>query len=142
MRPATAFFHLSAAIYLGAVLWCLAVGAASVLMVGPGVLLYGFFALIVRAYARQSSTLTGLNIPNRWYWITPTHLPAAREMAVNDLSLVGAATMIALLGLPLGALQADATGRPPAWTELLWFGYLAFMMAFVIWTGRMRWRVP
>ncbi|MGY1914726.1 DUF1648 domain-containing protein [Blastococcus sp. SYSU DS0973] len=109
-------------------------------LLGLGMVL--LFAGLVQLVRRAPAAM--VDVPHPEYWKRPENLGRLREIAVADLWLLGAWTLLLLTAVDWLVVRA-ATAEDPAlgpWPLLLVGGYLVVVLGRVVWMVTRRYAVP
>ncbi|QDP95860.1 hypothetical protein FOE78_08075 [Microlunatus elymi] len=102
----------------------------------------GVFVLL-QVLVPRSRRQTGINIPNKSYWVEPKNLPRARRMLSADFALLGCLFQAFFCCLPPALVSASAApGHPlPGWFVVALVLWPATIVALSAWTVAVRYRV-
>ena len=106
-----------------------------------GLLIIAIFSLIPRIAFKNAALL---NLPHKNYWTRPENSPTTQRMLRNDLSWLGALTLM-FIGYAMWTVGATATGEPPpSWVFIAATAvFLTIIIGYAIWMAvGPRWRPP
>lgn len=91
----------------------------------------------------RSTTLSGLNVPNKEYWTRPENLDRARDMAVDLMFEITGITLLFMATLPPAIVVAarDPRHELPWWSLVAVFAFIIGTLLWVVLILR-RWRPP
>lgn len=106
-----------------------------------GLLIVVIFSFVPRIAFKNTALL---NLPHKDYWTRPENLPKAQRMLRNDLSWLGALTLM-FIGYAMWTVGATAAeSPPPPWAFIAARStFLAIIIGYSIWmVVGPRWRPP
>lgn len=109
-------------------------------LVGTGMTV--LFLAVLRAVGRMP--LSRANLPNKEYWTRPENQQRARGMLLEDISRLGASTLLVLGALAVLTLAVSRDPQPRLGSEsqVVLLGYLALVTLWALVSMPRRYRIP